>query len=212
MKERSRVDAAAHGDVGAVILAAGASSRMGRPKQALEFHGQSLLRRSVLAALEAGCRPVVVVTGAHCAASREQLRGLGVREVENDRWASGLGSSVAAGVRALVDDGAGVSAAVLMACDQPFVSASVVAGLVAAHRSTSKLIVASRYGGGYGVPALFGRALFEELAELGAGGGAKAVINRHTADAHFIEFTFGEVDVDTPEDFVRLSSVAGSDA
>ena len=211
MEDSSLVDRTTSADVGAVILAAGASARMGRPKQALEFRGQTLLRRAVLAALEAGCRPVIVVTGAHSAASREQLRGLGVREAENDRWESGMGSSVAAGIRALVEADAEVAAAVLMVCDQPFVSASVLAELVAAHRSTGKPIVASRYGGGCGVPALFGRGLFEELAELGASGGAKAVIHRHSSEAHLVDFALGEVDVDTPEDLAWLSSFSGSD-
>lgn len=178
---------------------------MGRPKQALEVDGQSLLRRAVLAALEAECRPVVVVTGAHAEGSRRELHGLDVREVENERWESGMGSSVSAGVRALVDAGAAICAVVLMVCDQPFVTASVLAELVAAHRATGKPIVASRYGGGCGVPALFNRALFGELAELAEGGGAKTVINRHTVDAHFVEFALGEIDLDTPEDFARLA-------
>ena len=63
-------------DVGAVILGAGGSTRMGVPKQLLQFGGETMLRRAASAALEAGCRPLVVVTGAHAAASREALRGL----------------------------------------------------------------------------------------------------------------------------------------
>jgi molybdenum cofactor cytidylyltransferase len=75
-----------HERVGAVVLAAGSSSRMGVPKQTLQFRGQSMLRRAALAALGAGCRPVVVVTGANAELSRRELYGLDVREVLNTRW------------------------------------------------------------------------------------------------------------------------------
>jgi molybdenum cofactor cytidylyltransferase len=75
--------------IGAVILAAGASTRMSIPKQLLQFRGQAFLRRAASVALEAGCQPVVVVTGANAAACRESLRGLDVLEVENPQWESG---------------------------------------------------------------------------------------------------------------------------
>lgn len=190
--------------VGAVVLAAGSSSRMGRPKQTLWYRGESLLRRAALAALGAGCRPVVVVTGAHAQASRRELDGLSVREVLNPVWETGMASSVRAGVEGLVSADADVTAAVLLLCDQPHVNADVIFGLVAAHRATGRPVVASRYGGGFGVPAVFGRALFAELARLEGAAGAKQVIKRYAAEAHFLPFPGGEVDVDTPEDFSRL--------
>ena len=190
--------------VGAVVLAAGSSSRMGSPKQVLQYGGESLLRRAALAALGAGCRPVVVVTGANVELSRRELEGLDVREVLNSMWQSGMASSVRAGVESLLSADAEVDAAVLLLCDQPHVNAEVISGLVAAHRANGSLVVASTYGGGFGVPALFGRALFGELARLEGAAGAKQVIKRHAAEAHFLPFAGGEVDVDTPDDFSRL--------
>lgn len=190
--------------VGAVVLAAGSSSRMGSPKQTLQFRGESLLRRAARAALSAGCRPVIVVTGANAELSRGELDGLDVREVLNASWQTGMASSVRAGVEALA--GTDADAAVLMLCDQPHVTAEVVSGLVAAHRATGSHVVASTYGGGFGVPALFGRALFGELARLEGAAGAKQVIKRHASEAHFLPFPNGEVDVDTPDDFSRLTA------
>jgi molybdenum cofactor cytidylyltransferase len=190
--------------VGAVILAAGSSSRMGSPKQTLQYRGESLLRRAALAALGAGCGPVIVVTGANAELSRRELDGLDVREVLNTLWETGMASSVRAGVEGLVSEDADVDAAVLMLCDQPHVTADVVSGLVTAHRATGSPVIASTYGGSFGVPALFGRALFEELARLEGVAGAKQVIKRHASEAHFIPFHGGEVDVDTPDDFSRL--------
>jgi molybdenum cofactor cytidylyltransferase len=194
------------GVVGAVILAAGSSSRMGRPKQLLRFGGETLLRRAALSALGAGCGPVVVVTGAHAEQTREELRGLDVREVENQSWETGMGSSVRVGIGALLESHAEASAVVLMLCDQPYVNADVIASLVAAHRATRRAVVASQYGGGFGVPALFDPTLFDELARLDAQAGAKQVIKRHASQAHFVPFPGGEFDVDTPEDFARLLS------
>jgi molybdenum cofactor cytidylyltransferase len=190
--------------VGAVILAAGSSSRMGSPKQTLQYRGRSLLRRAALAALGAGCRPVVVVTGANAELSRGELDGLDVREVLNKSWETGMASSVRAGVEALA--GADADAAVLMLCDQPHVTADIISGLVAAHRATRRPVVASTYGGSFGVPALFARALFAELARLEGAAGAKQVIKKHAAEAHFLSFPGGEVDLDTPGDLSRLTA------
>ena len=194
------------GVVGAVILAAGSSSRMGRPKQLLRFDGETLLRRAALAAKGAGCDPVVVVTGAHAGRMRGELRGLDVLEVENQRWETGMGSSVGAGVEKLLGAQPGADAVVLLLCDQPFVTHEVIAGLVAARRATGRDVIASSYGESCGVPALFGRALFDELRRLEGHAGAKQVIKSHAASAHFVPFPGGEMDVDTPEDFSRLLS------
>ena len=192
--------------VGAVVLAAGSSSRMGSPKQTLRYRGESLLRRAALAALGAGCRPVVVVTGAHAGPSRRELEGLDVLEVSNPLWETGMASSVRAGIEGLSGAAPDACAAVLMLCDQPHVNAQIIGGLVAAHRETGSPVVASEYGGGFGVPALFDRTLFAELARLEGAAGAKQVIKRHASEARFLPFPGGEVDVDTPEDFSRLTA------
>jgi molybdenum cofactor cytidylyltransferase len=179
---------------------------MGRPKQTLRYRGESLLRRAALAALGAGCRPVVVVTGANAELSRSELDDLDVREVSNPLWETGMASSVRAGVEGLLTKDADVAAAVFMLCDQPHVTADVVSGLVAAHIATGSPVVASLYGEGFGVPALFARALFAELARLEGPDGAKQIIKRHTSEARFLPFKGGEVDIDTPEDFSRLTA------
>ena len=192
--------------VGAVILAAGSSSRMGRPKQTLQYRGESLLRRAALAALGAGCHPVIVVTGAYAELSRRELDGLDVREVLNTNWETGMASSIRAGVEALISAYPDAAAAVLLLCDQPHVTADIISRLVAACRVTGSPVVASTYGGSFGVPALFGRTLFAELARLEGAAGAKQIIKRYAAEAHFLPFPSGEVDVDTPDDFSLLTA------
>ena len=197
--------------IGAVVLAAGASTRIGIPKQLLQFRGQTFLRRAASVALEAGCRPVVVVTGANAAACRESLRGFDVLEAENQQWESGISSSVRVGVEALVTANPRIAAVVLMLCDQPFVTRDVIVRLVRVHYETGCSIVASRYGGSYGVPALFGKAHFTELSKLQGAAGAKQVIQKHLRKAHLLPFPEGEIDVDTPDDFARLQSTNYSD-
>jgi molybdenum cofactor cytidylyltransferase len=191
--------------IGAVILAAGPSTRMGTPKQLLQFRGETLVRRAASAAMRAGCHPVVVVTGAHAVITRQALRGLDVQEAENKQWESGMSSSLRVGIEALVIAAPCVQAVVLMLCDQPFVTPEVITGLVAAQRETGRAIVASGYGGSYGVPALFSRKYFAELIALEGVLGAKQVIQKHLAKVHLISFPKGEIDIDTPDDFARLN-------
>ena len=185
---------------------------MGKPKQLLQFGGETMLRRAASAALKAGCRPVVVVTGADAASARKALRELDVQEAENQQWESGISSSVRVGIEALVTANPQTAAVVLMLCDQPFVTREIIARLVAAHRETGRSIVASRYGGSYGVPALFGKGHFAELTTLEGDAGAKQIIQRHLPKVHLLPFPEGEIDIDTPEDLARLQSTSHSDA
>jgi len=196
--------------IGAVILAAGASSRMGRPKQLLKYGGQTLVRRAALAAQEAGCNPIVIVTGAHVEGLEEELQGLSLLEANNPEWESGMGSSIRAGIQAVVKTSDKVTALILMLCDQPFVTSQVLRRLITARRETGREIVASRYGATVGVPALFGRAFFAELVRLEREAGAKQVIQRHLAQVHLVPFPQGEIDLDTPADLAGLLSSSKS--
>ena len=197
-------------NIGAVILAAGSSSRMGIPKQILQFHGTSLLRRATLAAVDAKCRPVVVVTGAHAELCRPELDGLDVTEAFNANWQTGMASSVRAGIERLVSIDSHVAGTVVLLCDQPHVTADVISTLLAAHQATARPVVAATYDGSFGVPALFSRTIFTELTKLEGTSGAKEIIRRHASDAHFLPFPPGAVDVDTPEEFSRLIRANGA--
>jgi molybdenum cofactor cytidylyltransferase len=190
--------------VGAVILAAGSSSRMGRPKQILQFEGNSLLRRATLAALAAKCRPVIVVTGANAEVCRRELYGLEVWEAFNASWETGMASSVRAGIESLMNIEADVSASLILLCDQPHVTSDIISNLVATHHATGRPIIASAYAGSFGVPALFTKTFFRELTQLEGASGAKEIIKRHVSEAHFVSFAEAEVDVDTPDDFACL--------
>jgi molybdenum cofactor cytidylyltransferase len=196
--------------VAAVVLAAGASSRMGHPKQVLRYGDHSLLRHATVAALGAACSPAVVVTGAHAELSRRELAGLDVSEVFNAQWESGMASSIRAGLEGLLRVAPSATAAVFLLCDQPLVTAEVIAGLIEARRATGSPLVASAYGGSFGVPALFDRSFFGELARLDGRAGAKQVIEKHLSEAQLVPFAGGEIDIDTPDDLARLVSRSGA--
>ncbi len=190
--------------VGLVILAAGASTRLGRPKQLLPYRGRTLLRHAAQVALDSVCRPVVVVLGAWAEQLEPEVRGLPVHVAHNPHWEDGMGASLRAGLRALEATISGVEAAVVLLCDQPFVSARTIDALVEARHATGRPIIASEYGGALGVPCLFDRALFGELAALQGAEGAKRVIKGHEDDVVGIPFPAGAIDIDTPADYEQL--------
>src|SRR5438046_5667842 len=106
-------------NIGAVILAAGGSSRFGQPKQLLPFRGKTLIRTIIDAARQAGCSPVVVVIGSNAETIHSELAHANVLEVRNTNWRSGIGSSIRSGVQALTGRATNVEAVLLLVSDQP---------------------------------------------------------------------------------------------
>jgi molybdenum cofactor cytidylyltransferase len=186
----------------AVILAAGASTRLGEPKQLAMLAGETLLERAVRVAREAGCDPVVVVLGA---AYVEVLAGtfgtLGdAVPVINDKWAEGMASSIRLGVRTLGFIAKDAEGVLLMTCDQPAVTAEHLRALVAAGEVT-----ASAYAGRRGVPAYFPAASFAGLMKLRGDAGARELLRETPA----VELVDGELDVDTAADWTEAKRLFG---
>lgn len=190
--------------VGLVILAAGGSSRLGRPKQLVEYRGRSLLRHVAEAGVASACRPIVVVLGAHAAQLGPELRGLPVQVAENPDWARGMATSLRRGLETLEAIDGGIGAAVILLCDQPRVSARTIDALVEAWRTAGKRIIASEYAGVAGVPALFDRSLFPALQALEGEAGARRIIAAQTDEVHRVPFPEGALDIDTPQDCEQL--------
>lgn len=189
-------------EVGLILLAAGSASRMGQPKQLLEFRGQPLLKHGVGVALASVCRPVVVVLGAGAENLRPLLTNLPVQVVQNDAWAAGMGTSIRAGIAAM--ESTNVSGVVLALADQPFVSHRTFNDLVECHLARGAAVVTSAYADTLGVPALFGRALFPELSQLADHAGCKGVLLRHSRNLVSRPCPEAAFDLDTPEDYQRF--------
>lgn len=186
---------------GAIILAAGASTRMGEPKQLLLFEGKPLLVRAVEAALGSPAWPVVVVLGANAAQIQPVLARFPVLIADNPAWAEGMASSIRAGVTTLQQFSRHLDAALLALCDQPAFSSETIAQLVAAFRAGGRGIVAARYSGRLAAPALFGHEHFAALAHLTGEEGARALLNDDPHRVGAVDLPALAVDLDTPGDF-----------
>ena len=171
--------------VAAVVLAAGGSTRFGEPKQLAAFQGETFVRRIVRAAIDAGCAPVVVVTGEDSAQVTLELTGIPIPVAVNPQWSSGLGSSIGVGVRHAMDLAADLDAAVLLTCDQPFVNGPA---LIELRLTSGKLSIASAYAGTLGIPALFDRSLFPDLLRLKGDHEAKGIIFERRYDVASFNF------------------------
>lgn len=182
--------------IGAVILAAGGSTRLGQPKQLLELHGEALVHAAVRAAQEGGCDLVCVVTGHPRQAVEKAVVDRCPMLVHNDDWQRGIGSSARLGMKA-VDR---ASAVVFLACDQPAVNAAVIRSLIERYDRTGRAIVASHYSGTVGIPVLFDASCFSELRTLPDDRGAKTVVEADPSRVTPVEFPDGALDLDSPHD------------
>ncbi len=191
---------------GAIILAAGASTRMGEPKQLLDLDGRPLLVHAVEAALASPAWPVVVVLGAHAEKIRPVLARLPVLIAENPAWAEGMAASLRAGITTLRQFSRRLDAALIALCDQPAFSAATIARIVAAQRETGRSIVAARYNGRHGAPALFLREHFAALAALTGEEGARALLNGDPAHVATVDLPELALDLDTPADVASLKN------
>jgi CTP:molybdopterin cytidylyltransferase MocA len=189
--------------IGAVVLAAGASTRLGAPKQLLTHEGEPLVRRIAAAAVEAGADPVVVVLGANATMIAPALSGLAsVTTVVNREWSNGLSSSLAAGLSAVFQD-ASCDAVLVTLADQPLIDAAALRRLMAAF-DDERRIVASAYDDTIGVPALFAREHVEDLTRLTGDAGAGAWLRSRPNEVTCIPFGGAAFDIDTSTDAARL--------
>lgn len=183
---------------------------MGSPKQLASYRGETLVARSVRVAHEAGAGTVCVVLGYRAEAIRRALRqGRGVpgetTTVRNARWRDGMGRSLACGVRALDRRARAVRAVLVCLADQPLLEAGDLAALVLAWRASPRSIVASRYAGKPGVPAIFPRSNFAALKSLSGDRGAQVLLASPN-DVLSVSMPRAAVDVDDPRDLANLSS------
>lgn len=190
-------------ETGILILAAGNSSRLGRPKQLLDFKGKSLLRHVSQEALKIS-KSVVVVTGSNHSEISKEIDDLQVKIIENLNWFEGMGSSIHIGFKQLLKLFPEIENCIISVCDQPFIDVSVFSELIQMQKDSQKGIVASKYAETLGTPVLFTDKYFQDLSNLSGHEGAKKLLHKFKNDITEIDFEKGAIDIDTQDDYQKL--------
>jgi len=192
---------AVHEHIAGVILAAGESSRFGKPKQLLDYHGRPFVRKVAQTALEAGLSPVIVVTGAHAQLVEAELQDLPLMVIRNKEWRSGQSASIKAGLTALPSN---VGGAIFLLADQPQVTPHVIQALVERHATQRAAIVAPLAADRRANPVLFDCNTFDDLQTITGDVGGRAIFSKYPVDYvtwHDESLLF---DVDTEDDYRKL--------
>src|SRR5690606_17404803 len=164
---------------GIIILAAGSSSRLGRPKQLLSFEGKSLLKRIADEASRDPNHHVLAVLGASHEIIADELADTGIAAVINSDWQDGMSGSIKIGLRSLLQSYPDLDQCVIAACDQPFIDANVFHGLKILAKETGKGIVTTGFDETWGIPVLFSKQYFDELLSLDGQEGAKRIVKKY---------------------------------
>ena len=187
-----------------LILAAGSSTRLGQPKQLVEFEGQTLIERITHTALSVSDE-VLVVLGANIGLIKPKLEAYSdrINIIENKDWKDGMGTSISLGIEHLTQKS---DAVIILLADQPFISQVLLQNMVQTFANKKFPIVACDYGGQLGVPILFDKSFFPKLLKLKGEQGAKSFLKNYPKEIATISFKEGLFDIDTPEDLKKLYS------
>ena len=184
----------------AIIIAAGNSSRLGYPKQLLKIKGETLLHRTVRIVVESGLNPVNVVLGYKPDQMKETIRDLlghksRIKIIYNKNWELGMGSSISLGIDNL---NSSISSTIVGVCDQPFLSVGLLKKIIKTYQENDVDVVSSRYKNSVlGVPALFSKVYFKNLASLQQDKGARDLLNDNNINTLSVSFPNGNIDIDT---------------
>jgi len=147
---------------------------------------------------------VIVVLGANAGLLEKEVEDKKIHISLNKDWSEGMASSVRCGINTLTHIAPATDAAIIMVCDQPFVTSDLLNELIVTQRNTGKSIVTSQYEEAVGPPALFHKAVFPELLELKGDAGARKIIEQRRNDIATVSFKKGIVDIDTEDDYKSL--------
>jgi molybdenum cofactor cytidylyltransferase len=190
-----------------VVLAAGASTRLGRPKQLLQWQGRPLVYHAASIGLQSGLNPVIVVTGFAGQEVAKAVDGLPVQVIHNPNWQDGQSTAVVSAIQALPED---VGAVIFLLSDQPLIPVDLVRELAAAHAEGMHPIVAPLVNGRRSNPVLFDRQLFQDLSQLSGDVGGRVLFSRYPVK--WVEWVKEgiDLDIDTEQDYSRLVSLGNN--
>ncbi len=186
-----------------LLLAAGASTRMGRPKQLLFYEGKTLIEHTTEKLLSLNTGPLLVVLGAHAEKIATKLEPFQVQTVFNERWKEGMGSGIAIGLQTVLEQCPKAEGVLITLVDQPELCAKDLQIMLDQYRVGQKKIWAAFYQGTLGVPAIFSRPYFESLLQLNGPQGAGKIIRAAAEKVQAYPLPAASFDLDTPEDWAQ---------
>lgn len=185
--------------IGGLLLAAGGSRRLGKPKQLLELDRQTLIRTTASALADSGCEPCVAVLGAEAERCGNEIKDLAITAVENPMWENGMSSSIRVGLAKLIEIDPFIDAVMITLCDQPLVTSEKIALFSEKFTGGRPAMIAARYNGVLGVPALFSKEMFGDLLRLDGDKGARDLIREHRQTVA-IDLPEAAIDIDTADE------------
>ena len=190
--------------IGLVILAAGASRRLGRPKQLLDYQDTTLLQRVIDLANNIDFPSKLLVLGAYSDKISDKINAQDLEIVINPDWEEGIASSVRVGLSRIKENHPSIKHVLFLLSDQPYLTTNHLEKLVSKHRDDQACITGSYYANQVGVPVIFSHHYFDELLLLKGDQGAKKIVMKHSESTQSIPFKHGEIDIDTEKDYLRL--------
>jgi molybdenum cofactor cytidylyltransferase len=185
-----------------LILAAGNSSRLGSPKQLIEFEGKTLIERITETALSIS-NEVLIILGGNSALILPKLERFkdSISTIHNPNWQEGMGASIRLGIEKLAKKS---DLVIILLSDQPFISKVLLQDMLQTYANTQRPIVSCVYNNTLGVPILFDKSVFPELLKLSGDKGAKSFLHHYENEISTIDFPEGIIDIDTKEDVEKL--------
>jgi len=190
--------------LGALILAAGAATRMGGIKQLLPYRGRTFVEHAIEQAQQANFTPVVVVVGAQAEAVAQAVARTSAESVVNRNWASGMGSSIGCGLARILELSPHLDALAVLLADQPLVTAAHLEKMGRVFALNNAPILAASYASTVGVPAIFRSGVFARLRKLPPDAGARALLRGGDAEVERYNLPEAALDIDTPDDFAAV--------
>jgi molybdenum cofactor cytidylyltransferase len=191
-------------EIAIIILAAGSSSRMGAIKQLLPWKGTTLLGYAIDHARATEASEVVVVLGANADKIKASIAERGISILQNNKWKSGMGSSISCGMQYVLAENEYCKGALVMLCDQPMINTAYLQKLMATFRKEKFELVGTQYGNKVGTPAIFGRSYFASLVDLEGDSGAQDILNDKNGKCVSLEANGLTLDIDTRDDYEKL--------
>jgi molybdenum cofactor cytidylyltransferase len=193
--------------LGAVILAAGAASRIGKAKMLLPYKDKTILEHIVLEVQALNPTCICLVTGKYSNQIKSTIDLPGVAVLDFPDWELGMAASIKFGLQWVLTKIPDVDAILFVVSDQPFIEKQVLFKMINAFQESGKGIVAAKYQAQNGTPVIFHRQYFEKILELQGDKGAKKIVDQHLDDLVTIDFPLGVLDVDTEEDYLKFQDL-----